>query len=502
MLSAILMLAVFAVAIYFWLTRDYDYWKRQGVPCMEPRAPFGNIADLVLMKKTAGEVYRDIYRQFPGMQAGGFFKFFEPTLILRDPELVKAVMVKDFSKFPNNDFQISKEVDPLLAINPFAVQGPEWREIRAIQLPAQSSSKLKVMVPDMINCCTQMIKHIRNNINQSFEAKDISSCYTGDTVAACAFGLKSDAFSKREEAFGAVTSGEVFGANYLANFSILCAMVAPTLGKLLKLRVIHKEVEDYFVKVIAAASEYRIKNGVKRNDFLQQLIDTNTKSVNGKPVYDDVEMAGHCMTFYMDGYETTSILLSFTLYELAAHPEIQETLREEIFAVSADINEFDTTKINRMSYLDNVISESLRLHPPLQSITRVCTQSTSLFASDGKEYKIRKGMSVVIPIYALHTDPEYFEDPEEYRPERFSNDNRDLIRKFTYVPYGEGPRICIGIRFALIQVKLAIISILLNYRIMLRDKLKGPLRLDPMCMFLSTSKDGLWIKFEKLKLNK
>ncbi|KAK9508530.1 hypothetical protein O3M35_006068 [Rhynocoris fuscipes] len=491
----ICLLVMAALIIYRWLIKDHNYWKNQGVPYLRQSFPFGNISDMILMKKTTGEVYRDIYRMFPNQLAGGFYKFNEPMLMIRDPELIRLVMIKEFSKFSNNDFNVSKDVDPLLAINPFVTTAPEWRNIRAIQLPAQSLSKIKSMVPEMVNCSNQMINYLKENINKPHEAKTVSGCYTGDTVAVCAFGLRSNSYSNDEPGFAAVTKGELFGSNYWDNFSILCAMLAPKIGKLLKLRVIHKEVEDYFVKVINAASDYRIKNGIKRNDFLQQLIDTNNNSENTKPVYNNIEMAGHCMTFYMDGYETTSLLLGFALYELAKHPEIQNEVREEIIQISKDINDFDVSSISSLTKLDNVVSETLRLHPPIQAVTRICSEDTTLECK-GQKYHIRKGMSVVIPIYALHTDPENFPEPELFNPERFNKQNKPLIKKFTYIPYGEGPRICIGIRFALTQVKLAMIAILLKFRILLNEAQDGPIKLDPRNTFLHTPNGGLWLRFE------
>lgn len=497
-----MVLAIFAIILltaafwfYYWITKNYIYWVKQGVPCVKPEFPFGNISDMVMMRKTAGEVYRNIYRTFTGLPAVGFYKLREPALILRDPGLINRVMVKEFNIYPDNDFEVAREVDPLLAINPFVAKSPGWKNIRSIQLPSQTSSKIKLMVPAFISCCNKMIAYIKDNQSKAHEAKTISAYYTGDTVASCAFGLKSNSFSDSEPGFAAITKGEVFGSNYWDNFSILCAIVAPTIGKLFKLRVIHKEVEDYFIKVINSASDYRIKNGIRKNDFLQQLIDTNEQSKVGKPVYDQIEMAGHCMTFFLDGYETSSILLSFALHELARHPQIQNEVREEIMMLSKNINDFDTDAINSLTKLDNFVSETLRLHPPIQFVSRICRADTALI-SGGYEYRIKKGMAIVIPIYALHTDPEHFPDPEVFNPERFNKQNQTSIKKFTYLPFGEGPRMCVGIRFALTQIKLALISVLLKFRVNLNENCKGPLKLDPKSIFLHTADGGLWLRFE------
>ncbi|XP_073998584.1 cytochrome P450 6j1-like isoform X2 [Rhodnius prolixus] len=437
-----LILLIAALWFYYWMIKEYKYWEKQGVQFIKPEFPFGNLVDMVMMRKTAGEVYRDIYRKFAGLPAGGFYKLRKPVLLLRDPELIRTVMVKEFNKFPDNDFEIGREIDPLLAINPFATKSPEWRNVRAIQLPSQTSSKIKLMIPDMINCCKEMIAYIKDNIYKAHEAKAISACYTGDTVANCAFGLKSNSFSSTDPGFAAVAKGEVFGSNYWDNFAILCAMVAPAIGKLLRLRIIHKDVEDYFVKVINSASDFRIKNGTRKNDFLQQLIDTNEQG--GKPVYNQIEMAGHCMTFYMDGFETSSILLSFAFYELARHPQIQIEIREELLAKSKYINDFDIDAINSLTKLDNFVSETLRLHPPIQSVSRICRSDITL-TSRGYEYRIKKGLAVVVPIYALHTDPENFPEPDVFKPERFNKQNQSNIKKFTYLPFGEGPRMCLVI---------------------------------------------------------
>ncbi|KAF6199693.1 hypothetical protein GE061_005991 [Apolygus lucorum] len=448
-----------------------------------------------MMRKTTGECYRDIYRQFKGEAACGFFKFAQPALILRDPDLVRTIMVKEFLKFHKNEFEISESVDPLMAINPFTIgELNEWKRARTIQLPAQTLSKVRTMAPDMVRCSRRLTNFIREHTGKEMEAKTLTSGYTSDTVAACAFGLNSNSFVEGGSAFNDVSAGEIFRSTWRDNLAVVCAMFAPFVGRLMRFRIISKDIEELFIKAIGDVVKFRKSRDVRKNDFIQQMIDANS---SGKPAFDEVEMAAHSMTFYMDGYETTSILLSFTLYELARNQDIQQQLRDEIFTISSDIGDFNATNIHTLVYLDNVLSECLRLHPPIQQVVRTCTSDTTVTCG-GKEYKFRAGMTAVVPILALHTDPEHFPDPELFRPERFAKENKHLIRKFTYIPYGEGPRICVGMRFAMTQIKLAVAAILLEFHVTLAKERSDDLKLDPMSTFLHTAKDGLWLKFEEL----
>lgn len=136
-----------------------------------------------------------------------------------------------------------------------------------------------------------------------------------------------------------------------------------------------------------------------------------------------------------------------------------------------------------------VISETMRKYPTLSGLMRYCTKSIT--TSDG--YKIEPGDTVLIPVWSLHHDPEYFPDPEKFDPERFSEQNKELIKPYTYLPFGEGPRMCIGMRFGQLQTKVGLITILRKCRVEPCAATKIPLVLGPSPM-LTVPKDPIVLK--------
>ncbi|KAK9884815.1 hypothetical protein WA026_009042 [Henosepilachna vigintioctopunctata] len=130
-----------------------------------------------------------------------------------------------------------------------------------------------------------------------------------------------------------------------------------------------------------------------------------------------------------------------------------------------------------MNYLEMIINEALRKYPPVVSLTR--------------------GVRVLIPVYGIHHDPDYYPEPEKFDPDRFSSENKRTRPAFSFLPFGDGPRVCIGARFGMMQAKLGLISILLNYKFSVNVKTQEPLQYHTQSFTLST-KGGMWLNFEKI----
>uniref|UniRef100_A0A3Q3JXU8 unspecific monooxygenase n=2 Tax=Monopterus albus TaxID=43700 RepID=A0A3Q3JXU8_MONAL len=126
-----------------------------------------------------------------------------------------------------------------------------------------------------------------------------------------------------------------------------------------------------------------------------------------------------------------------------------------------------------MEYLDSVVNESLRLYPIIFRVERVAKATVEI---DG--LVIPKGMVITVPTWTLHRDPNLWPEPEEFRPERFSKENKETIDPYTYMPFGAGPRNCIGMRFALVLIKLAIVEILQRYSFSVCKETEVPLEMD------------------------
>ena len=137
------------------------------------------------------------------------------------------------------------------------------------------------------------------------------------------------------------------------------------------------------------------------------------------------------------GFETTATLVSLALYCLACDHRVQDKLLDEL----EELGELDYHKAMTAPYLDAVVQETLRLYPPAPVIDREAAQDYTI---PGTDITIEKGTDVLIPVYAIHMDPHNYPKPHLWTPERFLPDNRSNIAPYTYLPFGAGPRNCIG----------------------------------------------------------
>lgn len=207
-------------------------------------------------------------------------------------------------------------------------------------------------------------------------------------------------------------------------------------------------------------------------------------------------MTGQCLVFFLAGFDTVSQLMSFMSHELAINPDVQEQLREEVDAVREQLGGKPVTyeALQNMKYLDMVVSESLRMWPPVAAMDRQCTKPYVMETSAGKKVQLNPGDGLWYPIHALHHDPEYFPNPKKFDPERFSDENKGNINPNTYLPFGIGPRNCIGSRFALMEAKAIFFYLLSSFVIETSPKTQNPLKLKKET-FNSIPERGIWLQF-------
>ncbi|CAG2117281.1 unnamed protein product [Medioppia subpectinata] len=196
------------------------------------------------------------------------------------------------------------------------------------------------------------------------------------------------------------------------------------------------------------------------------------------------------MLFLIAGNETTATLLSFLLYELSVNENCQQRLYEEIRGVEGD---YSYESIARMPYLEACVAETLRHYPPNPAITRICTKE---YVLGNTGLTIPKGMTVNFDVYGIHHSPEYYPNPERWDPERFLPSNRDQLVPYTYLPFGLGPRNCVGMRFALMQAKTTVAQLIDKYRFKRTANTRYPPTFE-MFEFVLTSDD---INIAKYKL--
>ena len=186
------------------------------------------------------------------------------------------------------------------------------------------------------------------------------------------------------------------------------------------------------------------------------------------------EMLAQGVLFFLAGYVTTTNTITMTCYNLALHPEIQDKLYHEIEDVlkklATETNTEDPFELvtletlSRFEYLNAVIDEAMRIHPPSLYFERRAGSDICLQTTDGKtQVEVKKGDVIQIPTWSVHHDPDNFKDPYVFQPERFVGEPKH--HKYAHIPFGSGPRMCVARRLALLEANLAVLHLIRKFRL-------------------------------------
>ncbi|KAF2886191.1 hypothetical protein ILUMI_19982 [Ignelater luminosus] len=488
------------IGCYTYFKWCFKYWDRKGLPYIEPTFPFGTIDNPFTVTKALTEQCKDFYdtSKAKGHKHVGTYTFAAPVYMPIDIELVKNIMQKDFDHFVDRGAYYNEIDDPLSA-HLFSLEGAKWRDLRVKLTPTFTSGKMKMMFPTLVECGRQLKEamDIASKKDEPINIKDFAACFTTNVIGSCAFGIECDCFKDKNSEF--IKYGKtVFAAKGLELFKAFVAFASPSLARRLRLVVLPKESTKFFMRIIKETIDYRERNNVVRKDFMQLLIDirNNVKDDKGKGIgLTFEELAAQAFVFFIAGYETSSTTMTFCLFELASNPDIQQKVREEIEEVLArNDDEIKYESLAEMKYMGQVIDETLRKYLPLAMLNRKCVLPYKIPDTD---VVIDKETAVIISTLGIQRDPEHFPDPERFDPDRFSEENKSKIKPFTYLPFGEGPRVCIGVRFGVMQTKVGLAVLLRNYKFSLNHKTKTPLKMDPFSFILSVE-GGIWLNAEKL----
>ncbi|CAH0723083.1 unnamed protein product, partial [Brenthis ino] len=401
--------------------------------------------------------------------------------------------------------------------------------MRSTLSPAFTSSKIKLMVPFMEEVGDQMIRALKKKITETddeyieVDCKDLTRRYANDVIASCAFGIKVDSHSDENNEFyemGKAASNFTFK-------QILLAFLGSSFPRIIKkfnLSIFDNKTKYFFMDIVLNTMKDRDAHSIVRPDMIHLLMeakkgklkhdekeshgsDTGFATVEesdlGKKsierVWSDTDLVAQAVLFFMAGFETISTAMSFALHELALHPDIQDRLVQEIKQHhNKNGGKLDFNSISNMVYMDMVTSEVLRLWPPGLVLDRLCVKDYNLgkpSSESTKDYIIRKGENLSIPVWSFHRDPNYFPNPEKFDPERFSEDNKKNINTLAYMPFGVGPRNCIGSRFALCELKVLLYQILLHMEISISSKTCLPAKISKES-FNVILEGGHWLRFK------
>lgn len=503
-----------AVLTYQYYKNMYTYWSKQKVKGPTPLPFIGNLKELLFRDRYELDTeWRNKFGKIYGLHMGA-----TPMLAISDPELITQIAIKDFDAFPNH--QLSEFANKIQQNFLFTMQDETWKRSRTIMSPTFTSGKIKKMFKFLDVCADDIVECFREQlppVNSSqpdnlstrsaiVDVKETFSFFTMDAITTCCYGIKLQREGSNSLKGAASRNGFIRDAMKVFEFRIFRMLLLTSIPKPIVrlLKIEQAPMSDYLplINKVKHLIDSRRKSTKKLDDYLQLLLDAKlddemelnemdseenhhagltkeslladqnkmvdeVKAANGaKVALSDLEILSAAVFLLPVGLETTATLLCNVSYALAFHQEVQQKLHEELLKI-VEYNEdkskcsFSYEALTSNRYLDAVISEALRRLAPVIVIDRVASRD---YYIEKYDIHIPKDGKLLLSYFSVMNDPDYWEKPEEFNPDRFMPENKDKIVPGSYCPFGIGPRHCLGMRFSLTEAKLALAKMLMNYK--------------------------------------
>jgi len=399
-----------------------------------PEKPLGMVRGLLQMIANPLHVWpRAMYENpYHGVRwIGRTFHYF------RRPEHMKAVFLDHPDIFRKSQFQ-KKLVGPALGEGLLTSEGEHWKFQRRAASPAFRIDKLRALAPAFASSAEATVARMKAKAQAGpIDVMAEMQHATLDVIVETILGGADPAFGFDRIATTVEDYIQTMGKpDMLDMFGTPNWVPRPWGGK-------GRRAAEGLKQSAVNAIERRRASGETRNDLLGLLLAARDPET-GKGLSDD-ELRDNVVTFIGAGHETTALTLTFSLYLIANAPDIQERLLREAIDVCGD-KPVDAAMIDAMSFHEQVIKEAMRLYPPVAIIDRVAQEDIDL-----GDVQVKKGDFAFALIYIMHRHKKLWEHPERFDPDRFSEERAKAIPRFQYMPFGAGPRICIGMKFAYME---------------------------------------------------
>ncbi|XP_024195286.2 cytochrome P450 CYP749A22 isoform X2 [Rosa chinensis] len=391
--------------------------------------------------------YGKNYLQWYGLQ---------PVLVITEPELGKEIL--------NNKDRVYTKQKPSIYVKKLfgdgisMAEGEKWSKLRKISNHAFHGDSLKSMIPDMIASAETMLEGWKKHEGKEIEVCEHFRLLTSEVISRTAFG-----------------SSYLEGKNI---FDMLMKLSSVIFKNAHKLRVpgiskfyktsdekesekLEKGIGDTILEIVKKREREAVtgEEGSFGTDFLGLLLKAS-HATNDKQRISVNELVEECKTFYFAGQETNNSLLVWTVFLLALHPEWQEEARKEVLQLfgKKTPNPDGLAKLKTMSM---IINESLRLYPPAIALVRRVDKEVKM-----GNLIIPANVELLVSILALHHEPQFWgQEVKHFKPERFSKGVASATNNnmAAFLPFGMGPRTCVGLNFATIEAKIALSMILQRY---------------------------------------
>ncbi|XP_067627256.1 cytochrome P450 6a9-like [Eurosta solidaginis] len=494
-------LLAFVSFLYYLLHQRMNYWRYRGIPHDPPHFLAGNLKGL-LKTRSFAEILLEIYQHHRGTGPFcGYYLFQRPAVLVLDRALIKNILIKDFHNFADRGLFHNERDDPLTG-HLFRLDGSKWRGLRSKLTPTFSTGKMKFMFPTILKVADQLMNAVEKRLAVDacvWDWKDMMACFTTDVIGNCAFGIECNSLQDPNAEFR-VMGRKIIGSR--RHGALINAFINsfPNLARRLRMAIMPQDITDFFLRVVRQNVEYRERNCVHANDFMSILMDLN-KGKHLKSENDQLralsvsEMTAQAFVFFVAGFETSATTMAFALYELALQQDIQNRLRLEIEETIKQHNDdFTYECMEDMQYMKQVLAETQRKYPIAPNLMR---QAANDYMVPGHpKYTIKKGMMVTIPTIGIHYDPDIYPEPDKFDPTRFTPNVVKQRESVDWLPFGDGPRNCIGTRFGMMQMRCGLVYLLRQYKFTTCEKTQIPIVYQKT--FPLFPQGGIYLKVERV----
>lgn len=352
MILLLTIIAVLLVALYFYGTRNFDYWSKRGIKYEKPVIFFGGWIRQYIDNVWLAERFARLYRAYPNEKIVGFFEGNTPAVLVRDCDIIKHVLLTDFRHIRHRGLLPQSEEQEILMKNLFTLDGDIWKLMRQKLTPTFSTSKLKAMFPIVVQM-TDRLKKLAEKASEKEEVdiRDLITRYTADFIGSCGYGIDFNALNQENSDFHEYCK-RIFFITYPDMFFNIMKRAFPKTFK--HATYYAPDIEKKTLSIIRQVMSQRNYKPSGRNDFMDLLLELreqgkmvgesiDKKNPDGSPMIvelelDDELLAAQIFAFVAAGFETSSSASSYFLHILAYHPDVQERCQKEIDEVLAKYN--------------------------------------------------------------------------------------------------------------------------------------------------------------------
>jgi cytochrome P450 len=363
------------------------------------------------------------------------------------PELLHEMLVEKADKFKKG--VILQRVRPLVGNGLLTSDGSFWKRQRKLAQPAFHAKRIQNYAEAMVELTQKMLTEWQPGSIRNIDHDMMKLALT--IVSRTLFGADLDA--ETSSGVKDAMTKALSAINNQINTATPAPAWLPTPNKLTLNHAID-ELDQLLERTIGERRQSKEDKG----DLLSMLMLATDDDGNSMS---DQQLRDEAMTIFLAGHETTANALTWTFYLLSQHPDVEAKVHAELDRVLGG-RAPTLADLPQLTYLEQVLKESMRLYPPASGLSREPIEDVTL-----GEYHLPKGAFVIASMYSLHRNPRYFPEPEQFDPERFSPENEAKLPKYAYLPFGGGPRVCIGNMFAEMEARLVLATILNRYRLTL-----------------------------------